>query len=122
MLKKILFVDDSPSMRKVMFDAMTTQGFTVTTAKDGIDGVNKLNSARFDLIISDLNMPNMNGIEFIKKVKVHPENKYSPIIMLTTDSNNEMKKQGQAAGAKVWVVKPFREEQLVTVANKLLGC
>ncbi len=100
---------------------MTAQGFYVTTATDGIDGVKKLDSARFELIISDLNMPNMNGIEFIKKVKSHPNNKFAYIIMLTTDSNNEMKKQGQAVGVNVWVVKPFREEQLLSVANKLLG-
>ncbi|MFT5758197.1 MAG: two-component system chemotaxis response regulator CheY [Alteromonadaceae bacterium] len=118
--KKILFVDDSPSMRKVMFDAMTAQNFDVTTAVDGLDGVTKLELSRYDLIISDLNMPNMNGIEFIKKVKEHHENKFAHIIMLTTDSNNEMKNQGKAVGVNVWVVKPFREEQLVAVVNKLL--
>ncbi|MFK5983988.1 MAG: response regulator [Pseudomonadota bacterium] len=118
--KKILFVDDSASMRQVVGIAMKNAGFEVTTANDGQDGVSKL-SERFNAIITDLNMPNMNGIEFIKAIKQNANNKFSPIIMLTTESSAEMKKQGQAAGAKVWMVKPFKPEQLLMVLKKLLG-
>jgi len=120
MPKKILFVDDSASMRQIAGVSLKNAGFDVTTANDGADGVSKL-SDRFDVIISDLNMPNMNGIEFIKAIKQSPQNKFSPIIMLTTESSGEMKKQGQSAGAKVWVVKPFKPEKLIAVLNKLIG-
>ena len=118
--KKILFVDDSASMRQVVGIAMKNAGYEVETAVDGQDGVSKLNE-RFNAIITDLNMPNMNGIEFIKAVKLNNNNKFTPIIMLTTESSPEMKKQGQEAGAKVWMVKPFKPDQLLMVLKKLLG-
>ena len=118
--KKILFVDDSASMRQVVGIAMKNAGYEVVTANDGQDGVSKL-SERFNAIITDLNMPNMNGIEFIKAIKQDPNNKFTPVIMLTTESAPEMKKEGQAAGAKVWMVKPFKPDQLLMVLSKLLG-
>jgi len=120
MAKKILFVDDSASMRQVVGIAMKNAGYEVETANDGQDGVSKLGE-RFSAIITDLNMPNMNGIEFIKAIKQNANNKFTPIIMLTTESSDEMKKQGQAAGAKVWMVKPFKPAQLLMVLQKLLG-
>lgn len=119
--KKLLFVDDSASMRQVVGIAMKNAGYEVTTAVDGRDGVARLDDGRYDAIITDLNMPNMNGIELIKAVKSHGNNKFAPVIMLTTESSDDMKKQGQAAGAKVWVVKPFNPEQLVAVLQKLIG-
>lgn len=121
MAKKILFVDDSASMRQIMSLAMQAEGFDITTAVDGVEGSQKLDNGRYDVIISDLNMPNMNGIEFIKNVKRHNRNKFAPVIMLTTESADEMKHQGKIAGAKVWMIKPFRAEQLVAVIKKLLG-
>ena len=118
--KKILFVDDSASMRQVVGIALKNAGYDVETAVDGQDGVSKLGD-RYAAIVTDLNMPNMNGIEFIKNVKQNANNKFAPIIMLTTESSDAMKKEGQAAGAKVWIVKPFKPDQLIGVLAKLLG-
>ena len=120
MSKKILFVDDSASMRQVVGIAMKNAGYDVVTANDGQDGVSKLGE-RFNAIITDLNMPNMNGIEFIKVVRKHPQNKFAPIIMLTTESSNDMKEEGRAAGAKVWITKPFHPDKMLQVLQKLLG-
>ncbi len=119
--KKVLFVDDSASMRKVLGMTLKRSGYEVETADDGLGGVELLDKFRFDVIISDLNMPNMNGIEFIKVAKNHPNNKFAPIIMLTTESAEDMRKQGQDAGAKVWIVKPFRPEKLLEVLKKVVG-
>jgi two-component system, chemotaxis family, chemotaxis protein CheY len=121
MPKKLLFVDDSASMRQVVGMAIKAAGYEVTTAVDGIDGLQKLKASRFDAIITDLNMPNMNGIELIKAAKLEPNNRFAPIVMLTTESSNELKQQGRAAGAKAWVVKPFKAEQLLGVISKLVG-
>jgi two-component system chemotaxis response regulator CheY len=118
--KKILFVDDSASMRQVVGIALKNAGYDVETAVDGKDAVGKL-STRYDAVVTDLNMPNMNGIELIKAVKQDANNKFSPVIMLTTESSDAMKKEGQAAGAKVWIVKPFKPDQLLTVLTKLVG-
>lgn len=119
--KKILFVDDSSSMRQVVGLAMKKYGYEVTTAVDGADGTKRLDDGRFDVIITDLNMPNLNGIEFIKNVKKHTNNKYAQVVMLTTESSAEMKEQGKAAGAKVWITKPFHPDKMLTVLQKLLG-
>lgn len=121
MSKKILFVDDSASMRQVVGMAISGAGYEVTTAEDGKDGVSKMNQDKFDAIITDLNMPNMNGIEMIKVAKRNAKNKFAPVIMLTTEAGDDMKQQGKAAGAKVWVVKPFKPDQLLGVLQKLLG-
>ncbi len=121
MAKKILFVDDSTSMRQVVGHAMEKAGYEVTTAVDGVDGVDKLDLQKYDVIITDLNMPNMNGFELIKRAKQNAKNKFSPVIMLTTESSAEMKQKGKEAGAKVWVVKPFQPDQLLSVMDKLLA-
>ena len=118
--KKILFVDDSASMRQVVGIALKNAGYDVTAAVDGRDAVSKL-SDRFAAIVTDLNMPNMNGIDLIKAVKQNANNKFAPVIMLTTESSEAMKKQGQAAGAQVWIIKPFKPDQLLGVLTKLLG-
>lgn len=121
MPKKILFVDDSASMRKVLGMTLKRVGYDVETAEDGLEAVGLLDKQRFDVIVTDLNMPNMNGIEFIKTAKQHPNNKFAPIIMLTTESSEEMRKEGQDAGAKVWIVKPFRPDKLLEVLKKVVG-
>ncbi len=118
--KKILFVDDSVSMRQVVGIALKNAGYDVTEAVDGQDGVSKLGE-RYAAIVTDLNMPNMNGIDFIKAVKQNANNKFAPVIMLTTESSEAMKQAGQAAGAKVWIIKPFKPDQLIGVLTKLLG-
>ena len=120
MKRTILFVDDSLSMRQVMSMAMKAEYFVVTTAFDGLDGVHKLDDCLYDVIISDVNMPNMDGIAFIKNVKEHTRNKFAKVIMLTTVCSEEIKEMGRDIGVNAWVEKPFRHEQLLAVINKLL--
>ncbi len=119
--KKILFVDDSASMRQVLAMSMNGAGYQVSTAEDGVVGLNMANKERFDVIVSDVNMPNMNGIDLLKGIKAGSTNKFTPVIMLTTESGDDLKRQGKAAGAKVWIVKPFKPDQLIAVLKKLIG-
>lgn len=120
MSKTILIVDDSASLRQVVKIALTGAGYTVIEACDGKDALTKLDGQKIHLIISDVNMPNMDGISLVKAVKELPQYRFTPIIMLTTESQEEKKKQGQAAGAKAWVVKPFQPEQMLAAVQKLI--
>jgi len=119
--KKVLFVDDSASMRQVVGLAINGAGYEVTTAEDGKDGLAKMDTQKFDIIISDVNMPNMNGIEMVTAARQNALNKFAPVIMLTTEAGDDMKAKGKAAGAKAWVVKPFKPDQLLGVIQKLIG-
>lgn len=119
-MKKILAVDDSASMRAMVSFTLKGQGFAVTEAVDGQDGLNKAGSDAFDLIISDVNMPVMDGIEFIKNVRQQEQYRFTPILMLTTESGLDKKQEGKAAGATGWIVKPFDPQKLVAVVNKVL--
>ena len=119
MAKTILIVDDSASLRQVVAIALKGGGYDVVEAVDGKDGLAKLNGQKVHLIISDVNMPNMDGIAFVKAVKQLPNYKFTPIIMLTTESQESKKMEGQAAGAKAWVVKPFKPEQMLAAVAKL---
>lgn len=119
-MKKILTVDDSASMRAMVVFTLKAQGFDVTEAVDGQDGLTKAQAGEFDLIISDVNMPIMDGIEFIGKARQLPQYKYTPILMLTTESGLDKKTEGKAAGATGWIVKPFDPQKLVAVVNKVL--
>jgi two-component system chemotaxis response regulator CheY len=119
MAKTIMIVDDSASMREVVGIALHGAGYSVLEGRDGKDALSKLTGQRVHLIISDVNMPNMDGITFLKAVKQLPAYKYTPVIMLTTVSEEARKREGQEAGAKAWVVKPFRPEQLVAAVQKL---
>lgn len=121
MAKTILIVDDSASLRQVVSIALKGAGYDVIEACDGIDGLAKLASAaKVHLIVSDVNMPNMDGITFVREVKQKAEYKFMPIIMLTTEAEEEKKLQGQAAGAKAWVVKPFQPQQMLAAVGKLI--
>ena len=120
MAKTILIVDDSASVRQVVKIAVTGAGYDVIEGVDGKDALNKLNGQKVHLIISDVNMPNMDGITFVKEVKKLDAYKFTPIIMLTTESQEEKKLQGQAAGAKAWVVKPFQPAQMLAAVAKLI--
>lgn len=120
MAKTILIVDDSASLRQVVSIALKSSGYDVIEGTDGQDALNKLKGQRVHLIISDVNMPNMDGITFVKEVKKLPDYKFTPIIMLTTEAGEDKKAAGQAAGAKAWVVKPFRPEQMITAVSKLI--
>ncbi len=120
MAKTILIVDDSASIRQVVSIALKGAGYDVIEATDGQNALNKLTGQRVHLIISDVNMPVMDGITFLKQVKTRPEYKFTPVIMLTTESAEAKKAQGQAAGAKAWVVKPFQPQQMLAAVAKLI--
>jgi len=118
--KTVLIVDDSASLRQVVSITLKGAGYDVLEGCDGQDALAKLNGQRVHLIIIDINMPRMDGITFVKEVKKLPNYKFTPIIMLTTESQEAKKQEGQAAGAKAWVVKPFKPEQMLTAVSKLI--
>jgi two-component system chemotaxis response regulator CheY len=120
MAKKILTVDDSASIRQMVSFTLKEAGYEVSEAFDGVDAVNKSLNNQFNLVITDLNMPNMDGITLIKKLRENPNYKFIPIIMLTTESQETKKQEGKAAGATGWIVKPFTPEQLIGVVKKVL--
>lgn len=119
MAKTIMIVDDSASIRTVVGIALRGAGYAVIEAADGQDAINKLAGQKVNLIVSDVNMPIMDGITFVKNVKQMPAHRFTPIIMLTTESDESKKREGQAAGAKAWVVKPFRPEQMLAAVQRL---
>ena len=121
MSKTILIVDDSASLRQVVNIALASAGYEVVEACDGVDALTKLDGRKFHLIISDVNMPNMDGITLVKEIKQKAEYKFTPIIMITTESQEDMKAQGQAAGARAWVVKPFQPAQMLAAVSKLIA-
>jgi two-component system chemotaxis response regulator CheY len=120
MAKTIMIIDDSASLRQVVAIALKGAGYDVIEACDGRDALGKLNGQKIHLIISDVNMPNMDGISFVKEMKQLPNYKFTPVIMLTTEGSDEKKKAGQDAGARAWVVKPFRPEQMLSAVSKLI--
>ena len=121
MNKTILAVDDSASIRQLVSLTLKNAGFNVVEAADGKDGLDKLSQGKIDLVITDLNMPVMDGIEMIRQIRSGDTHKFIPIILLTTESQEGKKKEGKQAGATGWIVKPFKPEQLVAVAQKVLG-
>jgi two-component system chemotaxis response regulator CheY len=120
MAKTIMVVDDSASLRQVVGIALKGAGYDVLEACDGRDALSKITGQKIHLIISDVNMPNMDGISFVKEVKKMASYKFTPIIMLTTESQEAKKQEGQAAGAKAWVVKPFQPAQMLAAVSKLI--
>ena len=121
MAKTILIVDDSVSLRQVVGIALKGAGYDVIEGCDGVDALTKLDGRKIHLIISDVNMPNMDGIAFVRAAKQLPAYKFTPVIMLTTESTQEMKAKGQEVGAKAWMVKPFKPEQMLAAVSKLVG-
>lgn len=120
MAKCILIVDDSPSLRQVVKITLTGAGYDVLEAGDGLEALEVLRTHKANLVISDVNMPRMDGITLLKAIKEKPEWKFMPVIMLTTESEAEKKKQGQEGGARAWVVKPFQPQQMLAAVSKLL--
>jgi two-component system chemotaxis response regulator CheY len=120
MSARIMTVDDSVSMRLMVRLCLEEAGFDVMDAEDGVDALEKLSGSKCELVIADLNMPNMNGIELIRKLREHPDYRFTPILMLTTESGTSIKEEGRKAGATGWIVKPFKPEQLVGVVRKVL--
>ena len=120
MSKTVMIVDDSASVRRVVGIALKGAGYTVLEGCDGRDALGKLTGQKVHLIISDVNMPNMDGITFLKALKSKPEHKFTPVVMLTTESQEAKKKEGQSAGARAWIVKPFQPPQLLAAVEKLI--
>lgn len=120
MAKTVMIVDDSASLRQVVGIALRGAGYEVIEGCDGKDALAKLTGQKVHLVISDVNMPNMDGITFVKNLKQLPAYKFTPVIMLTTESQEGKKQEGQAAGAKAWVVKPFQPAQMLAAVAKLV--
>lgn len=121
MAKTILVVDDSASLRTVVKLALNRSGYDVIEAGDGVEALQRLEaSAKVHLIVSDVNMPQMDGITFVKQVKQHARHKFTPVIMLTTEGQEAKKNEGRAAGAKAWITKPFNPPQLLDAVSKLI--
>lgn len=121
MAKLIMTADDSASVRQMVSFTLKQNGYDVVEAVDGQDALAKLSGQKVDMLITDLNMPNLDGIGLIKGVRGGTINKFIPIIMLTTESQDAKKGEGKAAGATGWIVKPFKPEQLIAVVKKVLG-
>jgi two-component system, chemotaxis family, chemotaxis protein CheY len=119
MANTILVVDDSWSVRQLVSLTLQSAGYHVIEAIDGDDALTKLSGQEIHLVICDVNMPNMDGISFVKEVRKSGNYKFTPVIMLTTESQEKKKQEGQAAGAKAWIVKPFRPDQLLSAVSKL---
>ncbi len=121
MSKTIMMVDDSPSVRQMVGLILKGAGYQVVETEDGKDALAKVGRATIDMVIVDLNMPNMDGITLIRELRKLPAFKFIPIIMLTTESQASRKQEGKSAGATGWIVKPFKPEQLLGVVKKVLG-
>jgi two-component system chemotaxis response regulator CheY len=119
-VKTILTVDDSASMRQMVGLVLRGAGYQVVEAADGVDGLSKLAGQELGLVLSDINMPNMDGLEFTRQLRAMPQYKFVPIVLLTTESHPEKKQEGKAAGATAWIVKPFNPEQLLAVVKKVM--
>jgi two-component system, chemotaxis family, chemotaxis protein CheY len=121
MSKTIMTVDDSTSVRQMVSFTLKEAGYDVVEACDGKDALNKISNASLNMVVTDLNMPNMDGIELIKNIRSNSKYRFIPIIMLTTESQDSKKMEGKAAGATGWIVKPFKPDQLLAVIKKVMG-
>ncbi len=120
MSKVIMTADDSGSVRQMVSFTLKQAGYEVVEAEDGEDAAVKIGAQKIDMLITDLNMPRLDGIGLIKKVRANPLYKFIPIIMLTTESQPEMKQKGKSAGATGWIIKPFKPDQLLGIIKKVL--
>jgi two-component system, chemotaxis family, chemotaxis protein CheY len=121
MAKVIMTADDSASVRQMVAFTLKQGGYEVVEAVDGKDALQKLSGRKVDMLITDLNMPNLDGMGLMRGARALPSCKFIPIIMLTTESQESRKQEGKAAGATGWIVKPFKPEQLMAVVKKVLG-
>lgn len=117
----ILAVDDSASMRQMVSFTLKGAGYNVVEAVDGLDALNKAKAQAFDCIVTDVNMPNKDGIELIRDLRGLPNYKFTPMLMLTTEAGMDKKQQGKDAGATGWIVKPFNPDQLLKTIKKVMG-
>ncbi|HEX8987345.1 MAG TPA: response regulator [Rhodocyclaceae bacterium] len=121
MAKTILAIDDSASIRQMVAFTLKSSGYEIVEAVDGVDGLEKARSIAADLVLTDQNMPGMDGLALIRALRALPEYGAVPILMLTTESSDDMKQQGRAAGATGWLVKPFDPQKLIEVVRKVIG-
>jgi len=121
MSKTILAIDDSPSVLQMVSLTLSSAGYQVMEAVDGADGYAKAVATPIDAVITDLNMPRLNGLEFIRKYRSHPSSAGVPVIFLSTESDAASKNEAKAAGATGWIVKPFKQDQLLAILKKVLG-
>ncbi|KJY81826.1 histidine kinase [Vibrio galatheae] len=119
-MTKILAVDDSVSIRQMVSHTLRDAGYDVETANDGRDALNKVSACKFDVVISDVNMPNMGGFELVKALREKPQYKFIPILMLTTETSTDKKQQGKSAGATGWLVKPFNPDTLLKTLKRVI--
>jgi two-component system, chemotaxis family, chemotaxis protein CheY len=119
-VKTIMTVDDSASLRQMVSVVLRTGGYEVIEAVDGLDALSKLKGQEVHMFLTDMNMPNMDGLEFTRQLRAMPQYKFVPIILLTTESHPDKKQQGKAAGATAWIVKPFNPDQLLAVVKKVM--
>jgi len=119
-MKTILTVDDSASLRQMIAVVLRGSGYTVVEAVDGKDALSKVTGQKFDLVLTDVNMPQMDGLEFTRQLRAMPQYKFTPIVLLTTESHADKKLQGKAAGATAWIIKPFDPDQLLAVVKKVM--
>ncbi|MCP4352686.1 MAG: response regulator [Desulfobacterales bacterium] len=116
----IIVVDNSEAVRELISFTLEEEGYNIVKAEDGCDALAKMNDTKADMMFTDLNMPNMDGIELVRQVRAHPEYKFLPIIIVTTVSDPSVKQQAKTAGATAWITKPFKGEQLLRVVKKVL--
>lgn len=121
MAKAILVVDDSAAIRQLVSFTLKKEGYDVAEGSDGADALNKARARRYDLVLTDQNMPQMDGLSLIRNLRALPQYRSVPILILTTESSDSMKQQGRAGGATGWLVKPFDPQKLIDVVKKLLG-
>ena len=120
MEQTIMVVDDSISVRKMVAFTLENAGYTVVEAENGQDAIEKLNGSNIDMLIVDLNMPHVDGFELTRSVRAISRHQFTPIVMLTTESQNSKKQMGKAAGATGWITKPFKPDQLIGVIKRVM--
>lgn len=119
-MKKILYVDDAKSMRRLV-EMVLSKFYDITLATDGLEGLKALAKQDYDVIVSDINMPNMNGLDFLQTLRENPDHRYTPVLMMTTEADEEMKAKGKELGATGWITKPFDPEKLIKVLERVSG-
>lgn len=119
-MPKILIADDSTSMRQMVSFTLKTAKHEVVEAKDGEEALALASNSQFDLVISDINMPNMNGIDLTNELRAKPNYRFTPILLLTTESSTDKKGEGKAAGATGWIIKPFKPDALLNTIDKVM--
>ena len=119
MPKTIMTIDDSPTIRQMVSLTLSEAGYQIIEAVDGLDALAKVNGHRIDLFLSDVNMPNLDGIELTRRLRANPSTRFTPIVLVTTESQVEKKMAGKAAGASGWIIKPFDPDQLLAVVKRV---